>query len=132
MRMELLAFRVMLVIVGFVMLGTAAGWALCERAERSAAAAAQGSFDAYNRYIDACNGQPGGEEWDLAVKAREALRVASAQRDEAAARGDVVLAVGGTSVVLLVLGYYAGRWALTGRLRPWWVLGAAPPERRPG
>jgi len=112
----------MLVLVAFVLAGTAGGWALCARAERAAAATAEHAFDAYNRYIDACNGQPGGEEWDLAVRARETLQRASAQRDAASERGDVVLGAGATTAVVLAVAFYALRWALTGRLRPWWPL----------
>jgi hypothetical protein len=120
--MEARAFRVMLVLVAFVLAGTAGGWALCARAEHAAATAAEHAFDAYNRYIDACNGQPGGEEWDLAVRARETLQRASARRDAASEQGDLVLGAGATAAAALVVAFYALRWALTGRLRPWWPL----------
>ena len=119
---ELRTFRVVLVLVIFVVLGTAAAWGVFTREQRIAAAAAQGSFDDYNHYIDACNGQPAADvEWDLATRARETLRRESARRDAAGERADVALAVGGTLAGVLIAGFYALRWALVGRWRPWWV-----------
>jgi hypothetical protein len=122
--MELRLFRLMLVALGFVLAATGAGWLLLADAEREAAAAAQTSFDEYNRYIEACGDRTAGEEWDLAVRARDTLRRASAHRDARAFEAGLVLRVGLATGAALVVGFYALRWALTGRVRPWWLLGA--------
>ena len=122
--MELRAFRLLMVLVVFVAAGTAAAWGLFTREELIASAGAQASFDAYNRYIDACDGQPAADvEWDLATRARETLRRESERRDAAADRADVALAVGAVAAGVLIVGFYAIRWAVLGRWGPWWVSG---------
>jgi len=85
-----------MVRVVFVAVATAAAWGLFTREDPMASAAAQASFDAHNRCIDSCNGQPAADvEWD-------SPRVAAG---------------------VLIVGLYAIRWALLERWRPWWVSG---------
>jgi len=119
--LELKLFRLMLVVVGTILVCTAVGWLLLEEAERAAAATVQTSFDEYNRYVEACDGRTEGEVWDLATRAHEVLRRASAERALAEARRSLLLRLGSLAGAALVAGFYAFRWALTGRWRPLWL-----------
>jgi len=119
--LELKLFRLMLVLVGTIVVCTAVGWSLLGESERAAAATVQGAFDEYNRFIEACDGRTEGEAWDLASRAHEVLRRASAERAAAEARQSLLLRVGSLAGSALVAGFYAFRWALTGCWRPLWI-----------
>jgi hypothetical protein len=108
-------------VVGTIVVCTTVGWLLLEESERAAAATVQTSFDEYNRYIEACDGRTEGEAWDLATRAHEVLRRASAERALAEARQSLLLRLGSLAGAALVAGFYAFRWALTGRWRPLWL-----------
>jgi hypothetical protein len=123
---ELKFFRLLLVTVAALLLATGGGWGWLHTRQRAAEAAVDASFSEYNRYIAAC-GDAGSASvaWDLATRSYDALARASAARDRYAGMADTLLAVGAISVVVLVLAFYALRWALTGRVRPLWLLGQA-------
>ena len=124
--LELKLFRSMLVLVGAVLVCTGVAWLLLQEGERAAAATVQSSFDQYNRYVEACDGRTDGETWDLATRASGVLRQASAERALQAERQRLWLRAGGLVGVALVAGFYAVRWALTGRLRPIWLTTTGP------
>jgi hypothetical protein len=120
---EIVLFRLTLVVVGAVILVTSGLWAWNTAGETEAREAVARSFDEYNRYIDACGNAKAGEVWDLALRSRAALDRASTRRDDYERRRDVCAWLGLGFSVGLFATFYSLRWALTGRLRPLWLLG---------
>ena len=128
---ELKFFRLMLVVVATLVLSLGSGWAFLHSRQMDAEEAVSRSFGDYNRYIAACgDGQDSGA-WDLATRAYGALATASGARDRYAEQADVLMWIGSIACPALVLAFYAFRWAMTGRVRPLWLLGATPPPDKP-
>jgi hypothetical protein len=129
---ELKFFRLMLVVVATLVLSLGSGWAYLTSKQRAAEQAVSASFGDYNRYVEACGGRQDGPEWDLARRAYDTLARASAVRDRYSEQADDLLWLGLVVCPALVIGFYAFRWALTGRVRPLWLLGrgAAGPAAR--
>jgi len=119
---ELTFFRLMLVVIAMVALSAGGGWAWATHREHQAEAAVSASFGDYNRYIQACGDDKQGGAWDLAVRANQALRRASALRDDYEAQADTFMWIGFVAVPAIVAAFYAFRWAMTGRVRPLWLL----------
>jgi len=119
---ELKLFRLTLVVLATLALSVGSGWAWCAHKQRQAEAAVDASFGDYNRYIQACGDDKQGGAWDLAVRANEALRRASALRDDYAEKAEILMWLGLIAAPSLVVAFYAYRWAMTGRLRPLWLL----------
>jgi len=122
---ELKWFRLMLVVVAALALSLGSGFAYFTSKQHAAEQAVSTSFGDYNRYVEACGGRQDGPEWDLARRAYDTLARASAARDHYAEEASDLLWGGLIVCPALVLGFYAFRWALTGRLRPLWLLGQA-------
>jgi hypothetical protein len=123
---ELKFFRLMLVVVALLLLSLGSGWAFLHSKQSAAEEAVSTSFGDYNRYIAACgDGQDNGA-WDLATRAYGTLARASAARDRYAEQADALMWIGLVGCLAVVLAFYAFRWAMTGRVRPLWVLGRAP------
>ncbi len=120
---ELKFFRLTLVLLAGIVLGAGSGWAWLTRRQGQAQAAVESSFGEYNKYIAACGDDKQGGAWDLAQRARDTLDRASARRDRYADRAESLLWFGLIAGVALVLAFYAFRWAMTGHVRPLWLLG---------
>jgi hypothetical protein len=121
---EIRGFRLMLVLVAALLLGAGGAWAFVHARQQAAERAVSDSFGAYNRYIAACGDGQDVAAWDLARRAYDTLEKASAERDRYADLADVVAWSGGIAVAVVVAGFYALRWAFTGKVRPLWVLRA--------
>jgi len=119
---ELKFFRLTLVLLGALVLLGGAGHAWLVHKERAAQIAIDTSFGEYNRYIAACGDAKEGVAWDLALRARATLERATAEHDFYADRADAVLWAVAIGAFVLVLAFYSLRWAMTGRLRPLWLL----------
>jgi hypothetical protein len=128
---ELKCFRLMLVVVATLLLSLGSGWAWVSTKERAAEQAVSTSFGDYNRYVEACGGRQDGPEWDLAKRAYETLARATAARERYGDLADNLLWVALIVCPALVVGFYAFRWALTGRVRPLWLLGRGGAAKPP-
>lgn len=123
---ELKFFRLMLVVVATLALSLGSGWAFLHSRQLAAEEAVSGAFGDYNRYIAACgDGQDSGA-WDLATRAYATLARASDARDRYEQQADVAMWIGLVACPAVVLAFYAFRWAMTGRVRPLWLLRRAP------
>jgi hypothetical protein len=119
---ELKFFRLMLVVVALLLLSLGSAWIFLHGKQLAAEEAVSTSFGDYNRYIEACgDGQDSGA-WDLAARAYGTLARASATRDRYAEQADGVMWIGAVACLAVVLAFYAFRWAMTGRVRPLWLL----------
>jgi hypothetical protein len=119
---ELRFFRLTLVLLVALLLSVGAVWGWSTHQQAEAQVVVDNSFGDYNRFIAACGNERQGEAWDLAVRARETLARASARRDAYAAQAESALWFAALAAPALVLAFYALRWAMTGRLRPLWLL----------
>jgi hypothetical protein len=118
---EVRAFRLMLVLLGALLLATSAGWAFLHAKQTAAEQAVSDSFGDYNRYIAACGDGKDVAAWDLATRAYDQLAKASAARDRYADATELLLWIGGIALTVVLAGFYALRWAFTGKVRPLWV-----------
>jgi hypothetical protein len=119
---ELRFFRLTLVLLVALLLAVGGAWGWFTHRQDQAQRVVDHSFGDYNRYLAACGDERQGEVWDLATRARETLAQATAQRDGYADRAEAALWIGAVAGPALVLAFYALRWAMTGRLRPLWLL----------
>ena len=120
---ELKFFRLTLVVLAAMLLCAGSGWGWFVHRQNQAQAVVDSSFGEYNRYIAACGDDKSGGAWDLARRARDTLDHATAERDAYAARAEALLWLALIACPALVVAFYALRWAMTGRLRPLWLLG---------
>jgi hypothetical protein len=120
---ELKFFRLTLVLLAGIVLGAGSGWAWFSHKQAQAQVVADNSFSDYNRFLAACGDERQGEIWDLAQRARETLARATASRDAHAEQAEAFLWFAVIAAPLLVLAFYAFRWAMTGKVRPLWLLG---------
>jgi hypothetical protein len=118
---EITGFRLMLVLLAALLLATAAGFAFLHAKQSAAERAVSDSFGDYNRYIAACGDGKDVAAWDLATRAYDQLAKASASRDRYADATEVLLWIGGIALTVVLAGFYALRWAFTGKVRPLWV-----------
>jgi|SoiMethySBSTD1v2_1073268.scaffolds.fasta_scaffold3569588_1 hypothetical protein len=119
---EIRGFRLMLVLLSALLIGVGGGWAFLHAKQSSAEQAVSDSFGAYNRYIAACGDGKDVAAWDLATRAYDQLAKASAARDRYADATELLLWTGGIAFAVVLAGFYALRWAFTGRVRPLWLL----------
>ena len=119
---EIRGFRLMLVMLAALVIGVAGGWAFLHGRQTAAEQAVSDSFGAYNRYIAACGDGQDVAAWDLATRAYDALAQASATRDRYAQAAELLLWIGAIVFAVVLMGYYALRWAFTGNVRPLWLL----------
>ena len=119
---ELKFFRLMLVLLVAMLLSVGGAWGWFTHKQAEAQAVVDNSFGDYNRFIAACGDDRQGEAWDLAKRAREVLDRASARRDAYAGQAEAVLWFAAIVAPSLVLAFYALRWAMTGKVRPLWLL----------
>ena len=122
---EIRGFRLMLVVLAALAIGVAGGWVFLHGRQAAAETAVSESFGAYNRYIAACGDGKDVAAWDLATRAYDALAKASTARDVYAEATEWLLWIGAIAFAVVLVGYYALRWAFTGKVRPLWVLGSA-------
>ena len=120
---ELKFFRLTLVLLVAMLLSVGGAWGWLTHKQAQAQTLVDNSFGEYNRYIAACGDERQGEAWDLAKRARATLDRASAQRDAYAEQADEALWFALIAGPALVLAFYALRWAMTGKVRPLWLLG---------
>ena len=119
---ELKFFRLTLVLLVAMLLSVGSAWGWFTHRQAQAQAVVDNSFGDYNRYIAACGDDRQGAAWDLAKRARETLDRASARRDAYAEQAEEALWFAAIAGPALVLAFYALRWAMTGRVRPLWLL----------
>ena len=119
---ELRFFRLTLVLLAALVLSVGGAWGWLSHKQAEAQIVVDHSFGDYNRFIAACGDDRQGEAWDLAKRARETLDRASARRDAYAEQAEDTLWFAAIVAPALVLVFYALRWAMTGRLRPLWLL----------
>ena len=112
----------MLVLLAAIVLGVAGGWVFLHGRQVAAEAAVSNSFGDYNRFIAACGDGKDVAAWDLATRAYAALEKASVLRDRYAEQAEMLLWAGGIVFAVILVGFYALRWAFTGKLRPLWLL----------
>lgn len=120
---ELKFFRLMLVVLATLVLSLGSGWAYFARKQHATEAAIDSAFGDYNRYIAACGDNKEGGAWDLAQRAYDSVNKLSAARDAYEGRAELMLWIGAIVCPALVVLFYAFRWAMTGRVRPVWLLG---------
>jgi hypothetical protein len=120
---EIRGFRLMLVLLAALVLGVGGAWAYVHRQELAAERAVSESFGDYNRFIAACGDGKDVAAWDLATRAYAQLEKASAARDRHAEQAETLLWAGGIAFGVVLAGFYALRWAFTGKVRPLWLLG---------
>jgi len=120
---ELKFFRLTLVLLAAIVLAGGSGWGWLTHRQNQAEAVVENSFADYNKYIAACGDDKEGGAWDLAKRSRDTLDRATAERDLYAGRAEATLWFAGIAGGVLVLAFYALRWAMTGRVRPLWLLG---------
>jgi len=113
----------MLVLLAALLLAFGGAWAFVHAKELAAERAVSESFGAYNRFIEAFGDGKDVAAWDLATRAYSQLEKASAARDEYAGWAEMLLWTGGIAFAVVLAGFYALRWALTGKVRPLWLLG---------
>ena len=119
---EIRGFRLMLVLLAALVIGVGGAWAFLHTRQQAAETAVSDSFGAYNRYIAACGDGKDVAAWDLATRAYDQLAKASEARDRYADAAEVLLWTGGIVFAVVLVGFYALRWAFTGRVRPFWLL----------
>lgn len=122
---EIKFFRLLLVALAGLLLGAGGGWAYCTHKEGAAQQAMDNSFGDYNRYIAACNDVKEGAAWDMATRAYDTLQHASAEREVYEERADTLMWFGLIAGPALIAAFYGVRWAMTGHVRPLWLLGRA-------
>ena len=119
---EIRGFRLMLVLLAALLIDVGSAWAFVHAREVAAERAVSESFGAYNRFIAACGDGKDVAAWDLATRAYAQLEKASSARDGYAAQGEMLQWAGGIAFSVVLAGFYALRWAFTGKLRPLWLL----------
>jgi hypothetical protein len=120
---ELKFFRLTLVLLAGIVLGAGSAWGWLMHRQSQAQASMDNAFGDYNRFLAACGDDKQGGLWDLAQRARETLVRATANRDAYADQAEALLWFALIGATVLVLAFYALRWAMTGRVRPLWLLG---------
>jgi len=128
---EIKFFRLLLVALATlaITLGGGIAWSLHQR--REAEAAISLAFGDYNRYIAACADPNDSTANDLADRAHENVARLSVIRDANESRVQWMSWTGIILAPALVLLFYALRWAMTGRVRPLWLLRASGPDEPP-
>jgi len=126
---EIQGFRLMLVLVAAIAFGAGGGWGWLHARERAAETAVDNAFGDYNRYIAACGDGQDSAAWDLARRSYDQLAQASSARDRYADQAEVTMWAGAAAAAVVVAGFYALRWAMTGKVRPLWVLRKGPQAR---
>ena len=119
---EIKFFRLLLVMVAALALFVGGGWAYLVQKQRATEAAISVAFGDYNRYIAACGDTKEGAAWDLAERAYDTVKRLSASRDAYEEQAELLMWVGFVVGPSLVVLFYALRWAMTGKLRPLWLL----------
>ena len=122
---EIKFFRLLLVTVAALALSMGSGWAYLVQKQRATEAAISTAFGDYNRYIAACGDTKEGAAWDLAERAYDTVKKLSASRDLYEERAELLAWIGAIVGPALIVLFYALRWAMTGRLRPLWLLRGA-------
>lgn len=120
---EIKFFRLLLVALAALALTVGSGWAYCVHKQRTAEAAIDSAFGDYNRFIAACGSDKESAAWDLAERAYDQVKTLSASRDAYEERAGMLLWIGAIAGLSLIVLFYALRWAMTGRVRPLWLLG---------
>jgi hypothetical protein len=120
---EIKFFRLLLVALATLALSLGSGWAYFTHRQHAAEAAIDSSFGDYNRYIAACGDSKEGAAWDLAERAYDRVKSLSAARDLHEERAELLMWIGAILGPTLIVLFYALRWAMTGKLRPLWLLG---------
>lgn len=119
---EIKFFRLLLVALVALAIGLGGGIAWNARQQRAAESAISLAFADYNRYVAACADPNDDTAVDLAERAHEQVAKLSAMRDAAEDRAQWLILTGIILAPALVMLFYAVRWALTGRIRPLWLL----------
>ena len=119
---EIKFFRLMLVTLAALAISIGSGCAYLVHKQRAAEVALDSAFGDYNRYIAACGGDKESAAWDLAARAYDSAKSISAVRDAYADRADFLLWIGAIACPALIVMFYSLRWAMTGRVRPLWLL----------
>jgi len=120
---EIKFFRLLLVMLAALVLGAGGGWAYCTHRADEAQQSMDNSFGDYNRYIAACNNAKEGAAWDMATRAYDRLHQATGDHERFQDRADTLMWFGLIVGPALILLFYGLRWAMTGRVRPLWLLG---------
>jgi hypothetical protein len=120
---ELKFFRLTLVVLVALAVSVAGAWGWLQHRQRAAEVQLDAAFGDYNRFVAACGGDKEAAAWDLANKAYDSAKRIAVVRDGYAEDSDLVLWVGGIAAPALIVMFYALRWAMTGRVRPLWLLG---------
>lgn len=123
---ELKYFRLMLVVLAALAISLGGGYAWCVHQQRQAEAAISLAFGDYNRYVAACADPNDDIANDLADRAHEVVAKLSVVRDANEQRAQWLMWTGIILGPALVVLFYALRWAMTGRVRPLWLLGRPP------
>lgn len=121
--LQIISFRLTLVLLAAIAICIGGMWMWNWQRELEAREAVARSFDEYNRYVDACGNDKAGALWDLAQTARSALDRATVRRDNYSRRRATLAWLGLVLCTGLPAAFYSLRWALTGRIRPLWLLG---------
>lgn len=119
---EIKFFRLLLVALATLALFLGSGWAYCVHKQRAAEVAIDSAFGDYNRFIAACGNDKESAAWDLAERAYDKVKTLSASRDAYEERTEMLLWGGAIVGLSLIAFFYALRWAMTGRVRPLWLL----------
>ena len=119
---EIKFFRLVLVALAALAISVGSGWAYLVHKQHAAEMALDSAFGDYNRYIAACGGDKESGAWDLAAKAYDSAKSISAVRDAYADKAEILLWIGAIVCPALIVMFYALRWAMTGRVRPLWLL----------
>ncbi|RQP25073.1 hypothetical protein [Piscinibacter terrae] len=124
---EIKFFRLLLVALAALAIGLGGGiaWSVYQQGEAETAISL--AFGDYNRYVAACADPNDDTAVDLAERAHEKVARLSAVRDAHEERAQWLMWTGIVLAPALVLLFYAVRWAMTGKIRPLWLL-----ARRPG
>jgi hypothetical protein len=124
---EIKYFRLLLVALAAMAIGLGGGIAWSVHQQRAAETAISLAFGDYNRYVAACVDPNDDTAVDLAERAHDKVAKLSAVRDASEERAQWLMWAGVILALALVLLFYAVRWAMTGKIRPLWLL-----ARRPG
>lgn len=119
---EIKFFRLLLVVLAAMAIGLGGGIAWSVHQQREAETAISLAFGDYNRYVAACADPNDDTAADLAERAHEKVAKLSAVRDGAEERAQWLMWTGIILGPALVALFYAVRWAMTGRIRPLWLL----------
>jgi hypothetical protein len=125
---EIKFFRLLLVALAALAIGLGSGIAWNIHQQREAETAISLAFGDYNRYVAACADPNDDTAADLAERAHEKVAKLSAVRDASEERVQWLMWTGIVLGPALVLLFYAVRWAMTGKVRPLWLLVAQPSE----